>query len=185
MADEYNPALNDEVLDFSAFTEDGDETDTKGEEEAEKEVSFEDEDVVILSLQDRINAARIKLALAVYRPNSVYTKSLTDRKATIATLARSVIKSKSEMICNIHQFLIERKRAGEDVEVEEILTLNSYSGHLVAFMHRHLEKYNANIAYMAIEPEAFLWARFYDMDNPVLVLAMLDSVIRRRAWLMS
>ena len=185
MADEYNPALNDEVLDFTAFTEDGDETDTKGEEESANEVTFEDEDVVILSLQDRINAAKLKLALVVYRPNSVYTKSLKDRKTVMAMLARSIIKSKSEMICNIHQSLIDRKRAGEDVEVEEILTLNAYSGHLVAFMHRHLEKYNANIAYMAKEPEAFLWARFYDMDNPVLVLAMLDSVIRLRAWLMS
>ena len=141
--------------------------------------------MVILSLQDRIDAAKKKLALIVYRPNSVYTKSLKDRKAVMAMLARSIIKSKSEMICNIHQFLIERKRAGEDVEVEEILTMNAYSGHLVAFMHRHLEKYNANIAYMAIEPTAFLWARFYDMTNPVLVLAMLNSVIRRRQWLIS
>ena len=46
MTDEFNPALNDELLDSTIFT--------KSKNKEEKEVSFAEEKVQVLTVQDRI-----------------------------------------------------------------------------------------------------------------------------------
>ena len=181
MRDEYNPALNDAVLDLTQYASNGDAAQEDGDA-AQTEVPLADE-VQILTLKDRIDNALAKIAANVYVPNAICNKSLKERQDTICLLLKGIIKSLGETIYNIHTSLLERQRLGEEVTTEDPLTLKSYSAFLVAFMHRQIEKFNTNIAYYAIEPKAQLWARLTNILDPQIHLAMIQNVYHRRGWL--